>query len=51
MPRHMPQFLRIDNDVKQGLLKVQQLIKEFADFDSVALEHRMARILEIELDK
>jgi hypothetical protein len=37
--------------VKQGLLKVQQLIKEFADFDSVALEHRMARLLEIELDK
>ena len=28
MPRNMPAFLRIDNDIKEGLLKVQQLIKE-----------------------
>ena len=51
MPRNMSAFLRIDNDIKEGLLKVQQLIKEYADFDSVALEHKMARILELELDK
>ena len=51
MPKSMPSYLRIDNDIKEGLLIVQKLIKAYADFDSVAIEHKMARLLELELDK
>jgi hypothetical protein len=30
MPKDMATFLRIDVDIKEGLLKIQSLIKEFA---------------------
>lgn len=50
MPKNIASFLRIDVDVKEGLIKIQNLVKAFASFDSYALERRLARKLELELD-
>jgi len=51
MPSHMPQYLRIDLDVKEGLLRLTDLMKEYSNFDVLALERDVTRTLELELDK
>lgn len=51
MPNHMPQYLRIDVDVKEGLLRLTELMKEYSNFDVLALERDTTRTLELELDK
>ena len=51
MPNHMPQYLRIDSDIKEGLLRLQELMKEYSNFDVLALERDVTRTLELELDK
>ena len=47
----MPAYLRIDKDVKQGLIRLQQLIKEYAQFDIVSMDCEQMRLLEVNLDK
>ena len=51
MPGHMPKYLRIDNDVKNGLYHLTELMKEYSNFDVLALERDVTRTLELELDK
>ena len=51
MPGHMPQYLRIDTDVKEGLLRLSDLMKSYSNFDVLALERDVTRTLELELDK
>ena len=51
MPLHMPTYLRIDQDVKDGLVKVAQYAHEYASFDIEQLEWQTQRKLELELDK
>jgi len=43
MPKNIASFLRIDKDVKEGLMKIQSLVKAFGEFDSSKLERKMAR--------
>lgn len=51
MPAHMPQYLRIDQDVKEGLLRLTDLMRQYSNFDVLALERDVTRTLELELDK
>lgn len=51
MPGHMPQYLRIDTDIKEGLLRLQDLMSDYSNFDVLALERDVTRTLELELDK
>ena len=51
MPGHMPKYLRIDEDIKNGLYKLTELMKEYSNFDVLALERDVTRTLELELDK
>ena len=51
MPGHMPKDLRIDNDIKNGLYHLTELMKEYSNFDVLALERDVTRTLELELDK
>ena len=51
MPAHMPKYLRIDLDIKEGLLRLTDLMKEYSNFDVLALERDVTRTLELELDK
>ena len=51
MPGHMPQYLRIDTDVKEGLVRLSDLMKSYSNFDVLALERDVTRTLELELDK
>ena len=47
----MPSYLRIDKDIKEALMKVTRLSKEYASFNIEELEKKMQRKLELELDK
>ena len=47
----MPKYLRIDQDIKQGLLHLTELMKDYSNFDVLALERDVTRTLELELDK
>lgn len=51
MPKNIASFLRIDKDVKEGLMKIQSLVKAFGEFDSSKLERKMARQMDLELDQ
>jgi hypothetical protein len=51
MPNHMPQYLRIDKDVRDGLIKLSHMIKEYSNFDVLALDREVTRTMEIELDR
>ena len=51
MPGHMPKYLRIDHDIKEGLLRLTDLMKKYSNFDVLALERDVTRTLELELDK
>lgn len=51
MPSHMPQYLRIDQDIKDQLIRLSDLMKEYSNFDVLALERDVTRTLELELDK
>ena len=51
MPTHMPAYLRIDQDIKNGLLRLTDLMKDYSNFDVLALERDVTRTLELELDK
>lgn len=51
MPSHMPAYLRIDQDIKEGLVRLTELMKEYSNFDVLALERDVTRTLELELDK
>ena len=51
MPNHMPQYLRIDTDIKEGLFRLSELMKDYSNFDVLALERDVTRTLELELDK
>jgi hypothetical protein len=51
MPNHMPQYLRIDTDIKEGLIRLSELMKDYSNFDVLALERDVTRTLELELDK
>jgi len=51
MPSHMPRYLRIDKDVKQALIKLSTMIKEYSNFDVLALDREVTRTMEIELDR
>lgn len=51
MPGHMPKYLRIDQDIKEGLYRLTELMKEYSNFDVLALERDVTRTLELELDK
>ena len=43
----MPTYLRIDQDVKEGLIKVTQYAKEYASFNIEQLEWSTHRKLEL----
>ena len=47
----MPQYLRIDKDIKDGLIKLQAMSKQYANFDVLAYEREVSRTLEQELDR
>jgi hypothetical protein len=47
----MPTYLRIDQDVKEGLIKVAHYANEYASFNIEHLEWQTQRKLELELDK
>ncbi len=47
----MPTYLRIDQDVKEGLIKVAHFANEYASFNIEHLEWQTQRKLELELDK
>lgn len=51
MPQHMPTYLRIDQDIKEGLIKVAKYASEYASFNIEQLEWQTQRKLELELDK
>ena len=51
MPSHMPQYLRIDKDVRAELLKLSRMIKQYSNFDVLALDREVTRTMEIELDR
>jgi len=51
MPNHMPKYLRIDTDIKEGMIRLSDLMKEYSNFDVLALERDVTRTLELELDK
>ena len=51
IPKQIPSYLRIDVDVKNGLINLQKLIKEYAQFDIVQLDREQMRKLEVSLDK
>ena len=51
MPNHIPQYMRIDKDVKDGLYRLTELMKDYSNFDVLALERDVTRTLELELDK
>ena len=38
MPSHMPSYLRIDKDVKESLITLATLTKQYSSFDVLALE-------------
>ena len=50
-PKSMPSYLRIDADVKNALMHVAKLSREYATFNIDELEWKMQRKLEIELDR
>ena len=43
--------MRIDKDVKDGLYRLTELMKDYSNFDVLALERDVTRTLELELDK
>lgn len=47
----MPKYLRIDNDIKQQLINLQRLQREYSQFDAIKLERDINRKLEIALDR
>lgn len=47
----MPNYLRIDKDIKESLLQVARMSKEYASFNIEDLEWKLQRKLEFELDK
>ena len=51
MPSHMPSYLRIDKDVKESLITLATLTKQYSSFDVLALEREVSRTLELELDR
>ena len=51
MPAHMPSYLRIDKDVKESLINLAMLTKQYSSFDVLALEREVSRTLELELDR
>lgn len=51
MPAHMPSYLRIDKDVKESLITLATLTKQYSSFDVLALEREVSRTLELELDR
>ena len=51
MPEQMPSYLRIDKDIKQGLINLQKLQREYSQFDVLKLERDIHRKLEIALDR
>jgi hypothetical protein len=51
MPEHMPSYLRIDNDIKQQLINLQRLQREYSQFDVIKLDRDINRKLEIALDR
>ena len=51
MPNHIPQYMRIDKDIKDGLYRLTELMKDYSNFDVLALERDVTRTLELELDK
>lgn len=50
-PKSMPTYLRIDKDIKEALIQVARLSKDYASFNIEELEWKMQRKLEIELDR
>jgi len=50
-PKSMPSYLRIDKDIKNSLMQVARLSKDYASFNIEELEWKMQRKLELELDK
>ena len=51
MPEHMPSYLRIDKDIREGLFKLSKTVKEYSAFDVIQLDREMTRKLELELDR
>ena len=43
----MPSYLRIDKDIKEALMKVTRLSKEYASFNIEKLEYKMQIKLEL----
>jgi len=51
MPKSMPAYLRIDKDIKQQLIELSKLAKEYSKFDVIGLDHEINRKLELQLDR
>jgi len=51
MPPHMPSYLRIDQDIQEGLIKVAKYANEYANFNIQQLEWQIQRKLELGLDE
>ena len=51
IPSNIPAYLRIDVDIKDGLLKLHDLMRDYSNFDVLALEREVTRKLELELDQ
>ena len=47
----MPLYLRIDKDIREGLLKLSKTAKDYSAFDVIQLDREMIRKLELELDR
>lgn len=51
MPEHMPKYLRIDKDIKEGLIALARLVKKYSQFDVIGLDREINRKLELSLDR
>ena len=51
MPEHMPKYLRIDKEIKQQLVNLQRMQREYSQFDVIKLDRDINRKLEIALDR
>jgi hypothetical protein len=51
MPEHMPSYLRIDKDIKQHLIQLSKLVKDYSQFDVIGLDREINRKLEFALDR
>ena len=51
MPDQMPTYLRIDKDIREGLVNLAKHVKEYSQFDVLQLDREMTRKLELELDR